>query len=329
MLANYQQTKVIGPPNLSEPIGFDQLPDGRIIQTARRGGVRLHDPRRHGTLDAIRSPTIPVYTNSEDGLYGPAIDNNFATNHWVYLYYAPPTVDGHQAVRRHDVHARRRRPTTGAEHGRRPSSAWDPWSATSSSRASSSSTTRRATRRTWTSASEQKILRVSNNRGACCHVAGDIDFDKHNNLWLVTGDDTPAGGGNAGGFGPRNDMKTDETQTVRVNNATGGTFTLTFDGQTTAPLAVQRDAPRRSQAALEALSATSAPATSRSTGGPVNTANVDRALRRRVRRRQNVAAADGRRDRADRHRRRPSRSRRRSEGGWFQRAVRRRPPLAR
>ena len=24
---------------------------------------------------------------------------------------------------------------------------------------------------------EQKILRVSNNRGACCHVAGDIDFD--------------------------------------------------------------------------------------------------------------------------------------------------------
>ena len=36
--------------------------------------------------------TIPVYTNSEDGLYGPAVDNDFATNKWVYLYYAPPTV---------------------------------------------------------------------------------------------------------------------------------------------------------------------------------------------------------------------------------------------
>ena len=50
----------------------------------------------------------------------------------------------------------------------------------------------------------------------CCHVAGDIDFDKHNNLWLVTGDDTPAGGINAGGYGQFNDQMTDEQQTVRV-----------------------------------------------------------------------------------------------------------------
>ena len=28
----------------------------------------------------------------EDGLYGPAVDNDFATNKWVYLYYAPPKV---------------------------------------------------------------------------------------------------------------------------------------------------------------------------------------------------------------------------------------------
>ena len=34
-------------------------------------------------------------------------------------------------------------------------------------------------------ASEQQIMRVTVNRGACCHVAGDIDFDKHDNLWLV------------------------------------------------------------------------------------------------------------------------------------------------
>ena len=44
MLRNYQQTKISSPPNLNEPIGFDQLPDGRIIQTARTGTVRLHDP---------------------------------------------------------------------------------------------------------------------------------------------------------------------------------------------------------------------------------------------------------------------------------------------
>ena len=46
------------------------------------------------------------------------------------------------------------------------------------------------------------------NRGACCHVAGDIDFDDDGNLWLVTGDDTPAGGGGSGGFAPFNDQLT-------------------------------------------------------------------------------------------------------------------------
>ncbi len=51
--------------------------------------MRLHDPAtQHHQLIA----NIPVYTNSEDGLYGPAVDNDFATNKWVYLYYAPPTV---------------------------------------------------------------------------------------------------------------------------------------------------------------------------------------------------------------------------------------------
>jgi PKD repeat protein/type 1 glutamine amidotransferase len=264
VLANYQQTKISAPPNLNEPIGFDVLPDGRVIQTSRGGQIRLHDPERK---KEIVLATLPVYTNSEDGLYGPAIDNDFATNHWVYLYYAPPTVrikkcDGTTA----DV-------TTPA--GSAPTVAAEPcvW------------------QDTWAGyfklsrfkfvdgaspsldlGSEQKILQVANDRGACCHVAGDIDFDKHNTLWMVTGDDTPSGGGNSGGFSPHNDQKTDEIQTVRVNNATGGTFTLTFDGQTTAPIAYDANA-AAVRTALEGLSIV-APGDVSVTGGPVNTANV-------------------------------------------------------
>ena len=85
-------------------------------------------------------------------------------------------------------------------------------------------------------------MKVEMNRGACCHVAGDIDFDSDNNLWLVTGDDTPATALGANNYPPFNDMKTNESQTVRVQGATGGTFTLTFDGQTTAPLAFNANA---------------------------------------------------------------------------------------
>ena len=96
--ANYQQVKISAPPDLNEPIGFDQLPDGRIIQTARTGTVRLHNPAT-GTTQVIADfgdPSLPltqrIYTNSEDGLYGPGLDNNFAQNQWVYLFYAPQTV---------------------------------------------------------------------------------------------------------------------------------------------------------------------------------------------------------------------------------------------
>ena len=90
VLANYQQTKISVNPNLNEPIGIETLPDGRVLQTARGGQLRLHDPK-DGSSKVIA--TLPVYTNSEDGLYGPAVDNDFATNKWVYLYYSPATVE--------------------------------------------------------------------------------------------------------------------------------------------------------------------------------------------------------------------------------------------
>jgi PKD repeat protein len=267
VLANYQQVKVSGPPNLSEPIGFDQLPDGRVIQTDRRGGVHLHNPAT-GTSQIIAN--IPVYTVNEDGMYGPGIDNNFAQNHWVYLYYAPPTV---QDVKLSDGSVvTQTTPLTAAPNTAPEFSAWDPYVGYFQLSRFKFVDDAPGVPAHLDLSSEEQILRVSNNRGACCHVAGDIDFDKHNNLWLVTGDDSPAGGGNSGGFGPFNDMKTDESQTVRVNNATGGTFTLTFDGQTTAPIPFNATA-AQIQSAVQALSNVGA-GNAAATGGPVNTANV-------------------------------------------------------
>ena len=151
-------------------------------------------------------PTIPVYMHSEDGMYGPAIDDDFASNSWVYLYYAPPTVEDvklSDGCDRHPDDADRRR----TQHRPRPRQRGTRRSGTSSCRGSSSSTRPDDTAH-LDLASEQQILRVPVNRGACCHVAGDIDFDTHGNLWLVTGDDTPAGGGDSGGFGPFNDQLT-------------------------------------------------------------------------------------------------------------------------
>src|SRR3954452_12660136 len=256
VLKNYQQVKVTQQPNLNEPIGFDQLPDGRLIQTDRRGGVRLHNPATGTTtliadLGATSLPqTLRVYTNSEDGLYGPAVDPNFATNKWVYLDYAPQTVTN---VKLSDGSiVTQTTPNTTPPNSAPNVSAWDPYvgyfqlsrfkfvdgDATGPPHLDLNS--------------EQQILRVNNNRQECCHVAGDIDFDKAGNLWMVTGDDTPAAGIRANGFGPFEDELTDEQQTVRVTNATGGTFTLSWNGQTTAPIAYNATG-ADIDAALEAL----------------------------------------------------------------------------
>ncbi|MET7397777.1 ThuA domain-containing protein [Dactylosporangium sp. NPDC005572] len=193
VLANYQMDYIAAPPNVSEPIGFDVLPDGRVVQTDRRGGVRLHDPANNTTHLLAQ---IPVYMASEDGMYGPAVDNDFANNHWVYLYYSPLTMEAPYPQTTPTGNS----PTTGADP-----SVWDPWKGyfqLSRFKFVDGPTP------TLDVASEQKIMKVPVDRGACCHVAGDITFDKDNNLWMVTGDDTPAGGGNSGGFGPFNDMIT-------------------------------------------------------------------------------------------------------------------------
>ena len=260
VLANYKQVKISAPPNLNEPIGFDQLPDGRIIQTARLGQVRLHDPEE-GTTDTIANLSqFPqgLYSHSEDGLYGPAVDANFAQNKWVYLYYSPAVV---KDVPQSDGATRTIRTPTG-QAGELPIAApttgpnlatWDPYVGYFQLSRFKFVEGAGDEPPHLDPASEQEIMRVPVNRGACCHVGGDIDFDKAGNLWLVTGDDTPAGGGNSGGFGPFNDMKTTESQTVRTLNATGGTFTITFAGQTTAPIAYNATT-AQVQAALEALS---------------------------------------------------------------------------
>src|SRR4029078_8064722 len=63
-----------------------------------RGGIRLHNPATGQTtiLADFGAATVPLtqrtHTNSEDGMYGPALDNDFATNKWVYLFYSPQTV---------------------------------------------------------------------------------------------------------------------------------------------------------------------------------------------------------------------------------------------
>ncbi|BCB88300.1 hypothetical protein Psuf_056130 [Phytohabitans suffuscus] len=62
------------------------LPDRSVIHTARNGTVRRTDAA--GNISVIGN--IPVYPHDEEGLRGVGVAPGFASNRFVYLYYAPP-----------------------------------------------------------------------------------------------------------------------------------------------------------------------------------------------------------------------------------------------
>ncbi len=90
-------SKVILAEKLNEPMELSVLNDGRILFIERHGAVKLYNIK---TKQLKTIATIAVSTKykdkdgkvseAEDGLLGLNKDPNFATNHWIYLYYSDP-----------------------------------------------------------------------------------------------------------------------------------------------------------------------------------------------------------------------------------------------
>ncbi|RIW46045.1 DUF1349 domain-containing protein [Micromonospora endophytica] len=72
--------------NTSNPMELDIAPDGRVFYIERDGRVQIVKPDTGNTVTAL---SLSVFTGNEDGLIGIRLDPDFATNNWVYLYYAP------------------------------------------------------------------------------------------------------------------------------------------------------------------------------------------------------------------------------------------------
>ncbi|WDZ83819.1 ThuA domain-containing protein [Micromonospora cathayae] len=163
--SNFQQVELArGVAETGEPMTLTVLPDRGVLHTARNGVIRHTDAAGNTKVAA----TLPVYTGDEEGLQGIAADPNFATNRWVYVFYAPPlNTPGGGA------------PATGTPAD------FAVWNGVNRL----SRFTVRADD-TLDPASETLILDVPTSRGMCCHVGGDIAFDAAGNLYLTTGDDT-------------------------------------------------------------------------------------------------------------------------------------------
>ncbi|GAA0378298.1 glycosyl hydrolase [Acrocarpospora corrugata] len=163
--SDYQQVPLAsGGSELGEAMSLAVMPNRSVVHTARDGTVRVTDVNGNTKVAA----RLNVYSHDEEGLQGVAVDPNFASNRYIWLYYSPrlstPSGDA---------------PATGNQ------SQFDQWKGELYlSRFTLGSDD------TLDMSSEKVVLRVANDRGQCCHVGGDIDFDAAGNLYLTTGDDT-------------------------------------------------------------------------------------------------------------------------------------------
>ncbi|MGW3897249.1 ThuA domain-containing protein [Micromonospora profundi] len=138
--------------NTVDPMAMAVAPDGRVIYVQRGGQVKIFKPSTNSTVTA---GTLSVYTGGEDGLTGMALDPNFASNGYVYLYHSPASSST-------DVNRVSRYTLTGD---------------------------------TLNLSSEARIIDIPAYRDRTFpepgHTGGYIEFGPDGNLYIGTGDDTP------------------------------------------------------------------------------------------------------------------------------------------
>ncbi|WP_329091393.1 ThuA domain-containing protein [Streptosporangium sp. NBC_01469] len=71
--------------NTANPMMTDIAKDGRVFYIDRLGDVKIIKT----TGSTVTAGRLNVFTANESGLLGLALDRNFATNNWLYLFYSP------------------------------------------------------------------------------------------------------------------------------------------------------------------------------------------------------------------------------------------------
>ncbi|MEV6986637.1 carbohydrate-binding protein [Sphaerisporangium sp. NPDC051017] len=196
--SDYQQVQLaVGGAELGEAMSLAVLPNRSVLHTARDGTIRVTDAAGNTKV----AGKLSVYTHDEEGLQGIAADPNFAASRYIYVYYSPTlNTPGGDA------------PTTGTQ------AQFDQWKG----ELYLSRFTLNADE-TVNMGSEKIVLRVPNDRGQCCHVGGDIDFDAAGNLYLTTGDDTNPF--ESSGYSPL-DERTDRNPQFDAQRSSGNTNDL-------------------------------------------------------------------------------------------------------
>jgi glucose/arabinose dehydrogenase len=162
---------------LAGPMDMEFAPDGRLFVAEEAGKVRIVKP--NGTLATFLDISSKVDIAGERGLMGVTFDPNFATNHFVYLYYTL------KATATTPVHNRVVRVTASGDSA--------------------------------VAGSEVLVFRL-NNQSAQIHQGGALDFGNDGKLYLSTGDNATPGNAQSPGnlFGKV--LRINKDGTIPTNN---------------------------------------------------------------------------------------------------------------
>jgi glucose/arabinose dehydrogenase len=92
---NYQRVTLDSSP--ADPLELSVAHDGRVFYIERAGNIKVYTP---STSSIVVAGHINVETLIEDGLLGITLDNGFATNNWLYLFYSPAGPIAEQVISR-------------------------------------------------------------------------------------------------------------------------------------------------------------------------------------------------------------------------------------
>jgi glucose/arabinose dehydrogenase len=92
---DFAQTPVVS--GISQPTVMAFAPDGRIFVARQNGVLRVI---KDGALLSTPFVTLTVNSTGERGLIGIALDPDFDTNHFIYVYYTVPGSPPHNRISR-------------------------------------------------------------------------------------------------------------------------------------------------------------------------------------------------------------------------------------
>lgn len=189
-------------PDLSEPVAMafnavksgDSVVGADIYFVQRKGSFRKYDftTKTVKEIGFINTAETVEGGNGDNGLMGVALDPDFQTNRWVYLWYVPPRVG------QNNYRGRLSRFTLGAND-------------------------------TLQAATEKNLIDIQLSKTRMWHAGGPMRFDAHGDLWVTIGNNGNDLSGNGSQYSTTDSSNSQEWGASSTASMRGGVIRITPD----------------------------------------------------------------------------------------------------